>query len=159
MPAPTAVTRARPANLLPTRPAGTTHPRACSHLGAIAMLDKQSDQWTTTHRRNAAVQTGFHTVDTVDGESDQVERALGRIEGAMATALRNIDSGRWPPNENDRRAIAEFLGLQVVRGPTSARAFSGSMTTSDGRWPGRRPQPVLESAKPRVRTLTEGARA
>jgi hypothetical protein len=34
----------------------------------------------------------------------------------MAAALRHLAEGIWPPAEEDRRAIAEFVGLQVVRG-------------------------------------------
>lgn len=34
----------------------------------------------------------------------------------MITALRHIDEGKWPPDEEDRQATADFVGLQSVRG-------------------------------------------
>jgi hypothetical protein len=81
------------------------------------MFDKSTGEWIETHASNAAVRSDFYTVDLInEGASDEVENALGEIEGRMLTALRAIDQGEWPPDEEDRRAIADFVGLQSVRG-------------------------------------------
>jgi hypothetical protein len=81
------------------------------------MFDKKTGDWMDTHASNAAVRSDFYTVDLInEGASDEVERALGSIEGRMITALTHIDEGVWPPDEEDRRAIADFVGLQSVRG-------------------------------------------
>jgi hypothetical protein len=85
--------------------------------GELAMFDKSTGEWIETHASNAAVRSDFYTVDLInEGASDEVENALGDIEGRMITALRAIDQGEWPPNEEDRRATADFVGLQSVRG-------------------------------------------
>lgn len=82
------------------------------------MYDKSVGEWIETHASNAAVRSEFYTVDVIDeGASDEVERALGTIEGKMGVALTHIDGGAWPPSEEDRQAIADFVGLQSVRGP------------------------------------------
>lgn len=85
--------------------------------GELAMFDKPSGEWIETHTSNAAVRSDFYTVDMInEGASDEVEKALGRIEGRMTIALGHIDDDVWPPAEEDRRAIADFVGLQSVRG-------------------------------------------
>lgn len=86
--------------------------------GELCMYDKSTAKWINTHASNAAVRSDFYTVDLVnEGASDEVERALGNIEGRMTTALTHFDEGKWPPDEQDRQAIGGFVGLQSVRGP------------------------------------------
>lgn len=83
----------------------------------MCMYDRLEGKWLGTHASNAAVRSDFYTVDLVnEGASDEVEKALGLIEGRMAKALAHIDEGIWPPDEDDQRAIADFIGLQSVRG-------------------------------------------
>jgi hypothetical protein len=43
----------------------------------------------------------------------------------MMTALAHIDEAKWPPDEEDRRAIADFVGLQSVRGSDFRESISG----------------------------------
>lgn len=87
------------------------------------MYDKAEAKWIETHASNAAVRSDFYTVDLLnEGASDEVERALGVIEGRMMSAVRTIDEGEWPPTEEGRQALADFIGLQSVRG-TDFRDF------------------------------------
>lgn len=91
--------------------------RFATEDGELSMFDKKMGDWMDTHASNAAVRSDFYTVDLInEGASDEVEKALGSIEGRMITALTHIDEGVWPPDEEDRRAIADFVGLQSVRG-------------------------------------------
>jgi hypothetical protein len=91
--------------------------RFATDAGELAMFDKSTEKWIDLHASNAAVRSDFYTVDLInEGASDEVEQALGRIEGRMATALRHVDEGVWPPDEEDRQAFADFIGLQSVRG-------------------------------------------
>lgn len=95
--------------------------------GALAMLDTTTGKWILTHASNAAVRNGFYTVDLIEeGPSDEVEKVLGRIESAMISALSRIDDGIWPPSEADRRALADFIGLQSVRGVDFRNAIQGT---------------------------------
>jgi hypothetical protein len=94
------------------------------------MYDKSTGEWVPTHASNAAVRSDFYTVDLIgEGASDEVEQALGSMEGRMITALRHIDEGKWPPDEEDRQATADFVGLQSVRGVD----FRDSIQQSDDR--------------------------
>lgn len=86
--------------------------------GELCMHDKSGGEWIETHASNAAVRSNFYTVDLIEeGASDEVESALGTIEENMIHALARVDEGIWPPAEEDRQAIANFTGLQSVRGP------------------------------------------
>lgn len=90
--------------------------RFADESGLLSMLDMANGTWSMPHASDAAVRIGFYTVDMDTGPSDEVERALGTIEGGMIEVLRRLDHGLWPPDEQTRQAIANFVGLQVVRG-------------------------------------------
>lgn len=70
--------------------------------------------------KTAAWQTDFYTVELDDGsESLEVEKFLGRIEAAAASAVRLIDAGAFPLSQEDREHLALFMSFQMTRGESS----------------------------------------
>lgn len=66
---------------------------------------------------DAAVRKRFYRRTRPDGTPiDDVEHALGLIEQRAGPILREIER-RWPLSLEDKRVLAEFFALQVLRSP------------------------------------------
>jgi hypothetical protein len=66
---------------------------------------------------NATVAKDFYTVALEDGEmSDAVEKYFGTIEGPAALALAAVLREKWPLDATERRDLARWIGLQMLRG-------------------------------------------
>jgi len=90
--------------------------RFANEQNQLLMVDGKSGKASMTHVKNAAVETGFYTIETDAGPSDEVEEFLSKVESATAEALRTLDGGTWPLLDRERGALASFIALQVVRG-------------------------------------------
>lgn len=62
------------------------------------------------------VEKDFYSLHTAAGRSADLERLLARIEGEGANAIARMTSGAFPPNHEDRAAIALFVSAQWLRG-------------------------------------------
>lgn len=72
--------------------------------------------------RDAAVRKRFYRRTRPDGTPiDDVEWALGRIEGPAGPILRELEQ-RWPLSFDDKRVLGELFALQVLGAPAGARA-------------------------------------
>src|SRR5919198_923007 len=47
---------------------------------------------------------------------DDIEWSLSHIEGAVQPILTDV-AGRWPLSFDDKKVLAEFLAVQMIRGP------------------------------------------
>ena len=66
--------------------------------------------------KNVAVETGFYDVDWLgDERRGELERFLGKVEGAAAQSLQTVLSGKAPTLE-DRYNLSAWIALQYVRG-------------------------------------------
>ena len=72
---------------------------------------------TPANVRDAGTRGPFYRRTRPDGTRiDDVEHSLAIAEDKMVPALRQIEQ-RWPPSDDDRSVLAQFVGLQMVRGP------------------------------------------
>jgi len=62
------------------------------------------------------VRTDFYVVKDEGGRDPSFEQAMSGSEGSAMDVLRDI-AGRWPLSGDDAAALAEYLGLAVVRSP------------------------------------------
>lgn len=95
--------------------------RAWAENERIAMHDAESGAEELRNLKTAGVLRDFYRRERPDGEEIyDVEWSLGEAENAAAPLLRRLPE-QWPPSPDARNALAQFLGLQHVRGP----AFRG----------------------------------
>ena len=66
--------------------------------------------------RVVGVKTGFYTVKTAQGGSNQVEDSLGVLEGRATRVFAKIDADQLPLSTTDKAVMAEFIGTQMCRG-------------------------------------------
>jgi hypothetical protein len=72
---------------------------------------------TVTSVKNAGVQKGFYKRTRPDGSRiDDIEWSLSHIEALAAPVLREIES-LWPLDLATKTMLAEFFGMQMIRGP------------------------------------------
>jgi hypothetical protein len=64
------------------------------------------------------VRTGFYTLDTPEGGSNQFEDALGALENRVNPVFAKIDAAQLPLDTTDKVVMAEFVGTQMCRGVT-----------------------------------------
>jgi hypothetical protein len=102
------------------------HVAPAMYLGAWANDRNQVRARTTgasqpflTNVSNVAVRSNFYDIKFPDGtSSDMVETAMARIEGEIKPALDEIRSGCWPLSAESRAITANFIALQIGRGPS-----------------------------------------
>lgn len=91
--------------------------RAWAENERIAMRDAESGVEEIRNLKTAGVLRDFYLRERPDGdEIYDVEWSLGEAENAAAPLLRKLPK-QWPPSPEDRNALAQFLGLQHLRGP------------------------------------------
>ena len=67
--------------------------------------------------RDAGTRGPYYRREQPDGtEIDDAEWSLSHIEDAAAPILRNLED-RWPVSFDEKRVLAEFFAVQLVRGP------------------------------------------
>jgi hypothetical protein len=67
--------------------------------------------------REVGVRDRFYSRTRRDGSRiDDIEWSLSRIETVAPNVLRNLPA-RWPLSWQDKATLAEFFGIQLVRGP------------------------------------------
>ena len=72
---------------------------------------------------NVAVRKNIYAERMDDGcLSNAVEQAMGPSESSAIDIFQEIEA-HWPLDRNDRATLAEYLGLQVVRGPAWMHNF------------------------------------
>lgn len=94
--------------------------------GRILLADVRSGNAFVTALKNAGVERDFYTVETDEGTSDIVEREMAKIEGLAAEVFQAIDEGVWPLPKRLREILANFLSLQLCRGPHLRQALQSS---------------------------------
>ncbi|MBI2914090.1 MAG: DUF4238 domain-containing protein [Chloroflexi bacterium] len=102
------------------------------YLRHFADNKRRVRMYTRGHKRkpiivsvsNAAVESGLYTVLEESGdESQKVEGLLSLIEGQAKSAIDRILKGRFPPDLEDRSALALFMALQMLRTPEQHRQY------------------------------------
>jgi Protein of unknown function (DUF4238) len=96
--------------------------RAWTHGAEIAMRLGVSEESVTTSIRNVGVRSNFYRRERPKtGETiHDVEWSIEQLETAALPVISSLPS-RWPLGAEDKARVAQFFGLQVVRGP----AFEG----------------------------------
>jgi len=83
------------------------------------MVEDVASRVTRTDK--VGVRKGFYKRHRPDGTRiDDIEPSMAQVERLAAPILREVE-GRWPLAVEDRGVLAEFIGLQHVRGPSWAR--------------------------------------
>jgi hypothetical protein len=73
--------------------------------------------------RDVAVRCNFHAKGPgARGLAKEWEEAMSRIEQPAIEWMKAVDES-WPPSDDDRGVMAEYLALQAVRGPAFRRFF------------------------------------
>lgn len=68
---------------------------------------------------NASVHSDYYTIVDSNGDpSDTAEQWFGALEGIAAEAWRAVAKGKWPLPQDQREAMAGWIALQLVRGPS-----------------------------------------
>lgn len=92
--------------------------RFANERGQITRVPLPGDRSHLMATTDATVINDFYLVETDEGWSDAIEDAFGEVETDAAEAMRAaVDRRVWPLEEEHRRAIAMWAGLQYVRGP------------------------------------------
>jgi Protein of unknown function (DUF4238) len=85
--------------------------------GRVSCHFVDSGETKSVSVRDAAVRKHFYSVKRPDGTHDvEFERRLGEFEGKAVPLLRTIETS-WPLRGQERAIVAEYIALQVVRGP------------------------------------------
>jgi hypothetical protein len=92
--------------------------RAWTHGAEIAMRLGVSEESVTTSVRNVGVRSNFYRRERPKtGETiHDVEWSIEQLETAALPVISSLPS-RWPLGAEDKARVAQFFGLQVVRGP------------------------------------------
>jgi Protein of unknown function (DUF4238) len=92
--------------------------RAWTHGAEIAMRLGASEESVTTSVRNVGVRSNFYRRERPKtGETiHDVEWSIEQLETAALPVVSSLAS-RWPLGAEDKARVAQFFGLQVVRGP------------------------------------------
>ncbi len=108
----------------------------------ITVHDKRTGTEYTPNIINVEVEKDFYTVPGPDGEpSDVVEKFIAsEIEGPAVDAFDRLTADQFPPTEDDRFIIADFIALQICRG----RAFREMHDRSAQHLSGRDISPHIE---------------
>ncbi|WP_272491414.1 DUF4238 domain-containing protein [Corallococcus exercitus] len=75
------------------------------------------------HIKTVCAQTDYYSVETDNGQSQEVEKLLSLIEGEANTAIERMLNGKFPPSTADRKAVALFIGFQCLRGDETRQMF------------------------------------
>ena len=87
---------------------------SCDDLVTCHFVDGRRQDLPIAH---VAVRSGFYVEARPDGtRSTAVEEAMNPVETNAIEILRTLEQ-RWPLERRERATIAEFLGLQALRGP------------------------------------------
>jgi Protein of unknown function (DUF4238) len=77
----------------------------------------ESSEEIASSVKDAAVRRAYYGRQRRDGSRiDDIEWSLSQIEDKAAPILRNLDA-IWPLSFEDKRILAEFFAIQVLRGP------------------------------------------
>jgi hypothetical protein len=92
--------------------------RAWTHGAEIAMRLGATEESVTTSVRNVGVRSNFYRRERPKtGETiHDVEWSIEQLETAALPVISSLAS-RWPLATEDKARVAQFFGLQVVRGP------------------------------------------
>jgi hypothetical protein len=105
--------------------AGSSHSHVVPRLSlrpfaegaSIAMRLLPDDEMRIVGVADAAVRTNIYGIKRSDGTySYAIEDVLCQIESRTAPILRELPE-RWPLSHSEKATVAQFLGLQSVRGP------------------------------------------
>lgn len=90
----------------------------------LLVRDRETGKHSLRHCKDLAIRD-FYTFIAKDGESDgSLEQIFRTVEGMTATVLRKILNPFTPPSKMElvhSAALAQFLSLQIVRGPRRRR--------------------------------------
>jgi hypothetical protein len=97
--------------------------------GAVRYFDLERKKAYPKNIEKVAVARDFYTVEMKDGEdSDVWERLLAYIEGESNEPLERARDGAWPLSPDDRFILANFIAVQLGRGP-DMRKMANDATT------------------------------
>jgi len=101
-----------------------------STAGRIVTVELPGDRRFTSSTKDASVWTGFYDLPGHPDGSDAFEKALSKIEDAAAAVFRQIVEEKvWPLAPADRQVLAEFVTVQVLRGPNERQRMEEIVAT------------------------------
>lgn len=81
----------------------------------------------TSHVRGTGAENHLYSIPNHPHGSDVFEKALGAgIETETARIFERVGRGEWPLLQGDRDTLAEFIALQLVRGPEQRRLMEST---------------------------------
>ncbi len=130
--------------------------RFANEEGLILVGDELKKEGFTVNPRNAAVMTDFYIAQARKRASDALEEWMGAIEAMAAHAFTRIADHGQEISHLDREALANFIALQITRGPTyreqilkTGRLEALTAASIDGNTPNR-VRDFLRTAEGRV---------
>jgi hypothetical protein len=88
--------------------------------GRLEMVPRSGGAPILSSVRNAAAETDFYTIEPTDTPEEDphprvIEELLSVLEDRAATAMENLLGDRFPPSDEVRYGLANFIALQAVR--------------------------------------------
>ena len=84
----------------------------------VQVINKATEKGHVSNVKNVAVRSKFYTLFPPDGtESNLVEDAMSKVEGAGAAVLSELREGTWPLSIESRVVLANLIAVQLNRGP------------------------------------------
>lgn len=94
---------------------------ALAENGVVSAHFVDDGRVTTVSIRDAAVRKHIYSFKLPDGTHNvDLERRIGALESAAVPLLRTLERD-WPLTIEQRAVVAEFIALQIVRGPVWRR--------------------------------------
>lgn len=121
--------------------------------GLLWVYDRKLKTYDERHPKVICVETDLYAVKPEGAPSDQqIESvAMSSADGLFAAAVREIESGKTPPDPETIKAIAYFAGLQSTRLPSAARFVS-----SVYKWNAEESMRLMTVSVERMESVLEG---
>jgi hypothetical protein len=76
------------------------------------------------------VRSGFYRERLPDGSTrNRLDPVMSKLEGKALGVIRDIET-RWPLSDADRAPVAEFMALQLMRGPAWREWYSAALDSA-----------------------------
>ena len=90
--------------------------------GRITTIRQPERRSRTSRVRETGAENHLYSMPGHPHGSDVFEKALGAgIETETALLFERVVKGEWPLPQLDRDTLAEFIALQIIRGPEQRR--------------------------------------
>lgn len=95
--------------------------------GRITTIRQPERRSRTSRVRETGAENHLYSMPGHPHGSDVFEKALGAgIETETALLFERVVKGEWPLPQLDRNTLAEFIALQIIRGPEQRRLMEST---------------------------------